>query len=165
MTQQRTYAALRQLLIPSNSTLCLGLKRRAKTDPTPIPTRKKVTAEYKSYSSFVAPSIKSRSFARKEFCLARRLRFAGYDLHLRSAAAICLLICLLWSGARSLRLIIELIPRRPVHLTQEQSQPKHPSHKRHCERRRCERRSADNRQRKDHAKHKHLPSSRQEEAR
>src|SRR5580658_1362916 len=88
MTQQRTYAALRQLLIPSNSTLCLGLKRRAKTDPTPIPTRKKVTAEYKSYSSFVAPSIKSRSFARKEFCLARRLRFAGYDLHLRSAATI-----------------------------------------------------------------------------
>ena len=51
------YAALRRLLIASSATLCLGLKISAKTYPTPTPTKQKVTAEWRSYSLFVAFSI------------------------------------------------------------------------------------------------------------
>jgi hypothetical protein len=65
--QPRTYAALRQLLIPSGAALCFGLKTRAKTDPTPTPTKKKVTAEYRSYSLLIAPSIAPRSIVPARF--------------------------------------------------------------------------------------------------
>ena len=56
-TEQCSYAALREVSIASSATRCFGLKTSAKTDPTPKPTRKKVTAEYRSYSLFVAFSI------------------------------------------------------------------------------------------------------------
>jgi hypothetical protein len=48
----------RQLLISSGASLCFGLKTTAKIDPIPMPTKRNVIAELKSYSLlFIAPSI------------------------------------------------------------------------------------------------------------